>query len=200
MHKVEVRKKGEEVTEIHYRMLDVVHPQQERQLGSEKKQNATALASISLYKPTMIFEFSSANPDANWKEVETIFWKAIAHGVGGKTSKGCGLVGHTDQRPAIVPISKTNAMLIGQEVSPTLRSGEAEFRPNLFKASLRGHFQRLLAGVADDRSKLKIKLPTRWRNQLNGNLIAATIALEEKTRRLRHDRCHSSKCSLLRSE
>jgi CRISPR-associated protein Cmr6 len=104
----------------------------------------------------MIFEFSSANPDTNWKEVETIFWEAIALGVGGKTSIGYGLGGHNDQRPAIVPSgkAKTNVMLIGQGVSSTLRSGEAEFRPNLFKASLRGHLQRLLAGVIGDRKKL----------------------------------------------
>lgn len=158
MHKVKVREKGKEVTKVRYRMLDVVHPQQERQVGSEKKQNATALASVSLYKPTMIFEFSSADPDTDWKEVEDIFWKAIALGVGGKTSIGYGFGGHNDQRPAIIPQSKTNVMLVGQGVSPTLRSGEAEFRPNMFKASLRGHFQRLLAGVVDDRKELDKKV------------------------------------------
>lgn len=152
MHKVKVRKQGQEITEVRYRMLDVIHPQQPRQVGSEQK-SPTALASVSLYKPTMIFEFSSADPNINWNEVETIFWKAIAPGVGGKTSTGYGLGGHNDQRPSVVPSSKTNVMLIGQGVSPTLRSGEAEFRPNLFKASLRGHFQRLLAGVVGDLSK-----------------------------------------------
>lgn len=155
MHKVKVRKRGEDVTEVRYRMLDVVHPQQKRQLGSDKRQNATALASISMYQPTMIFEFSSADPDTNWKEVETIFWRAIDLGVGGKTSVGYGFGGHNDQRPAIVPKSKADVMLIGRGVSPTLRSGEAEFRPNLFKASLRGHFQRLLAGVVGDRQILE---------------------------------------------
>lgn len=156
MHKVTIKENGQDITKTRYRMLDVIHPQQERQLGTGRRQGATALASISLYQPTMIFEFSSADPDTNWKEVETIFWRAIAFGVGGKTSIGYGLGGHNDQRPAIVPSSKakTDVMLIGQGVSSTLRSGEAEFRPNLFKASLRGHFQRLLAGVIGDRTKL----------------------------------------------
>lgn len=153
MHKVKVWKNGQETIETRYRMLDVVHPQQERQVGSDRQRNATALASVSLYKPTMIFEFSSADPDTNWKEVETIFWDAIALGVGGKTSIGYGFGGHNDQRPAIVQQGKANVMLIGQGVSSTLRSGEAEFRPNLFKATLRGHFQRLLAGVVGDRNK-----------------------------------------------
>lgn len=154
MHKVKVWEHGQEIIKIRYRMLDVVHPQQERQVGSDRQQNATALASVSLYKPTMIFEFSSADPDTNWKELETIFWRAIDLGVGGKTSTGYGFGGHSDSRPAIVQQGKANVMLIGQGVSPTLRSGEAEFRPNLFKASLRGHFQRLLAGVVDDRRNL----------------------------------------------
>jgi CRISPR-associated protein Cmr6 len=140
--------------EVRYRMLDVVHPQQERQVGSEKRQGATALASVSLYQPTLIFEFSSADSEIDWKEVETIFWQAITLGFGGKTSTGYGLGGNNDQRSIIVPPSKTYVMLTGQGVSPTLRSDEPEFRPNLFKASVRGHFQRLLAGVVGDRQAL----------------------------------------------
>ncbi len=153
MNKVKVRKDGKEIIETRYRMLDVIHPQQPRQVGSGRK-GPTALASVSLFRPTLIFEFSTAAPDTDWKEVETIFWRAIALGVGGKTSTGYGSGGHNDQRPAVVPTSKTNVMLVGQGVSPTLRSDEPEFRPNLFKASLRGHFQRLLAGVISDRAKL----------------------------------------------
>jgi CRISPR-associated protein Cmr6 len=155
MHKVKVWEKGQEVTKVRYRMLDVVHPQQGRQVGSSRQRGATALASVSLYQPTLIFEFSSANPDTNWKEVETIFWRAIALGVGGKTSTGYGFGGHNDHRPAVFQQGKANVMLIGRGVSPTLRSGEAEFRPNMFKASLRGHFQRLLAGVVGEEKPLK---------------------------------------------
>jgi CRISPR-associated protein Cmr6 len=153
-HKITFQEKGQSVTEVRYRMLDVVHPQQERQLGSDKKQNATALASVSLYKPRMIFEFSSADPNIRWKEVESIFWRAIALGVGGKTSTGYGLAGYNETHPTMAPSSKASVFLIGQGVSSTLRNDEPEFRPNLFKASLRGHFQRLLAGVVGDRKQL----------------------------------------------
>ena len=135
---------------VKYRMLDVVHPQQERQIGTGERQNATALASVSLYKPTMIFEFSCSNLDIGWKEVENIFWKAIAFGIGGKTSTGYGLGGYNDDHHSVEPSSKANVALIGQGVSPTLRSDEPEFRPNLFKASLRGHVKRLLGGVTKD--------------------------------------------------
>lgn len=145
-----VKDKGQFVNKTFYKMLDVVHPQQERQVGTEKKQNATAIASVSLHKPTMIFEFSCSSPDIDWKEVESIFWKAIAFGIGGKTSTGYGLGGYNDNHPAVAPSSKTNVALIGQGVSPTLRSDEPEFRPNLFKASLRGHLKRLLGGVTNE--------------------------------------------------
>lgn len=47
MQKVKLRKQGQEVIEVRYRMLDVVHPQQERQVGSASK-GPTALASVSL--------------------------------------------------------------------------------------------------------------------------------------------------------
>jgi len=152
--KVTVWRNGETITEVRYRMLDVIHPQQERQVGSDKHQKATALASVSLYKPTMIFEFSSSDTNVDWTEVEDIFWESIALGVGGKTSIGYGLGGYNDCHPAGVPKSKVHIALKGRGVSPTLRSDEPEFRPNLFKASLRGHFRRLLAGVVDDLEKL----------------------------------------------
>ena len=164
MNRVKVWENGQETIKIRYRMLDVVHPQQERQVGSDRQQKVNVFASVSLYKPTMIFEFSSADPDTNWEELETIFWSAIDLGVGGKTSTGYGFGGHNDRRPSIVQQGKANVMLIGQGVSPTLRSGEAEFRPNLFKASLRGHLQRLLAGVIGDRRELDQEI-----NRLFGN-------------------------------
>ena len=147
-HKIKGR---DNVTKVRYRMLDVVHPQEKRQVGIPTNRNTNAIASISLYKPTMIFEFSgNALTEVDWKEVENIFWKAIAFGIGGKTSTGYGLGGYNDNHPAVAPISKANVALIGQGVSPTLRSDEPEFRPNLFKASLRGHVKRLLGGVTKD--------------------------------------------------
>jgi CRISPR-associated protein Cmr6 len=171
MHKVKLRKQGEDITEVRYQMLDVVHPQQERQVGSDKRQNATALASISLYKPRMIFEFSSADLDTDWDEVETIFWRAIARGIGGKTSTGYGLGGYNDTHPVTVPSSKFHVALTGRGVSSTLRSDEPEFRPNLFKASLRGHFQRLLAGVISDRRQLDTEVNRLFGSSANQGAI-----------------------------
>jgi CRISPR-associated protein Cmr6 len=146
-----VRERGQDVVKVRYRMLDVVHPQEKRQVGTGENQNATALTSVSLYKPTMIFEFSANTlTQGDWEEVENIFWEAIALGVGGKTSTGYGLGGYNDLHSASVPKHKFDLALVGQGVSPTLRSDEPEFRPNLFKASLRSHLKRLLGGVTKD--------------------------------------------------
>ncbi|WP_434687045.1 hypothetical protein [Pseudanabaena minima] len=150
MRKVKVKKKdGKTVEEIRYRMLDVIHPQQLRQVGDQSaRDSASAYTMVSLYQPTMVFEFSSADPqNTNWKEVEWIFLQSIQLGVGGKTSTGYGLGGYNDDYHSVVSSSKISVALIGQGVSPTLRSDEPEFRPNLFKASLRGHIKRLLGGV-----------------------------------------------------
>lgn len=150
-HEVFIKKRNETVREVRYQMLDVIHPQQQRQVGDPTgRSNATALASISLHKPRMIFEFSSSDMDVDWQEVEKIFWDSITLGLGGKTSTGYGLGGFNASHPSITISSKTNVTIRGRGVSPTLRSDEPEFRPNLFKASLRGHFQRLLAGVVED--------------------------------------------------
>jgi CRISPR-associated protein Cmr6 len=150
-HEVKVRH-GDRLEDVtRYRMIDVVHPQQERQVGIPTNRNATAIASVSLRNPTMIFEFSGAAiTEDDWKEVERIFWDAIASGIGGKTSTGYGLGGYNDSHPAIVAKHKFDVALTGQGVSSTLRSDEPEFRPNLFKASLRGHVQRLLGGVTNN--------------------------------------------------
>lgn len=153
MRIVKVKKKNgqkwETVEEIRYRMLDVIHPQQPRQVGEPSaRDSASAYTMVSLYQPTMVFEFSSADlQNTNWKEVERIFLQAIQHGVGGKTSTGYGLGGHLVGHPSEIPKYPITVAFKGRGVSPTLRSDEPEFRPNLFKATLRGHIRRLLAGV-----------------------------------------------------
>lgn len=67
---VNFSRRGQVISETRYRIVDVIHPQQERQVeggGSPK-----AIAMISLYQPTLIFEFSSTDPNVKWEEVETI--------------------------------------------------------------------------------------------------------------------------------
>lgn len=132
---------------------DIVHPQQVRQV--EGKGSPTALALISLYKPELIFEFSSSSPEVDWQDVERILLTALQQGVGGKTSSGYGMGGNFPGKPTITPAYPISLELKNIGVSPLLRTGEPEFRPNLFKATLRGHVSRLLAGVCPDQEAVK---------------------------------------------
>jgi len=128
-----------------YLIVDVVHPQQNRQV--EGKGSPKAIAIISFYQPTFVFEFSSIKDlsEEDWKNFERRFKLALRLGLGGKTSTGYGLY-TSPQDESLYPIWVD---LKGKGVSPLLRSDEPEFRPNLFKASLQGHVRRLLAGVSN---------------------------------------------------
>ncbi|MBW4514794.1 MAG: hypothetical protein KME11_06165 [Timaviella obliquedivisa GSE-PSE-MK23-08B] len=135
------------------RIVDVVHPQQARQLGSSERQTS-ANAIISFYRPLMMFEFSCAKPDVDWNEVRRILTAALQRGVGGKTSNGYGMGGNLAGQPTITPAFPVSLLLSGVGVSSQLRNNVPEFRPNLFKASLRGHVSRLLAGVCAEEHRV----------------------------------------------
>lgn len=150
---VSIRRNRQIISETRYRIVDVIHPQQKRQVeggGSPK-----ALASISFYQPTCIFELSSSNTDIDWKEVEEILLKALQNGLGGKTSTGYGLGAHIPSQSPTIPEYPVNISFKGLGVSPLLRSDEPEFRPNVFKATLRGHVKRLLGGVCNNKNALE---------------------------------------------
>ena len=145
---VTIRKRGEIIQETRYRIVDIVHPQQELQVeGNSRNNSPKAFALISFYQPSFIFEFSSYSSKIDWQKVEDLFLQALQKGVVGKTSTGYGLGGHLPSQPAVISEYSISIPLYGTGVSPLLRSGQAEFRPNLFKATLRGHFRRLLSGV-----------------------------------------------------
>lgn len=129
------------------RIGDVVHPQENWQVKGKREKSETALALISLYKPQMVFEFSSSDPKINWQKVESLLLEALQRGIGGKTGTGYGLGGNFPGKPLVKTKRPITIQLGGVGVSSVLLSGEPEFRPNLFKAALRGHTRRLLAGV-----------------------------------------------------
>jgi CRISPR-associated protein Cmr6 len=133
------------------RIVDLVHPQGNRQIGTQgnpREEGTSASALISLYQPHLVFEFSCSDPQINWREVELLLLKAIQLGVGGKTSSGYGMGGYFPGKPPITPATPLSFLLKGVGVSSLLRDGTPEFRFNIFKASLRGHMRRLLGGVA----------------------------------------------------
>lgn len=152
-NRVRVESRGQVSSETRYRMVDVVHPQQSRQVGDDTKRSPQAIAVISFFEPELVFELS-CQPDhpldeEGWKRVGGLLKRALRSGLGGKTSSGYGL--------CILPKDKyaLNINLSGTGVSSLLRNNEPEFRPNLFKATLRGHATRLLSGVSDDKAVVK---------------------------------------------
>jgi CRISPR-associated protein Cmr6 len=137
-------------------MVDVLHPQQERQLGIGDK-NPHAYAAISLYKPTLIFELSCVQQITleQWGKVEHWVRSALVAGIGGKTSTGYGL---SSESPYSIEKYNLTIPLLGTGVSSLLRTEIPEFRPNQFKASIRGHVTRLLGGICSDYKAISSQL------------------------------------------
>ncbi|MGA9377283.1 MAG: RAMP superfamily CRISPR-associated protein [Phormidium sp.] len=143
----------EKVTDkIRYRMVDVIHPQEKPQV--QGKGSATALAMVSFYQPKMVFEISCIEPlsETEWESVKGLLRTALRLGLGGKTSTGYGLW--------VLPKNtySLSVTLKGVGVSSLLRSGQPEFRPNLFKATLRGHVNRWLAGVCSTETIIEARV------------------------------------------
>lgn len=158
--------------ETRYQMVDICHPQQKTQVIKKDKPQAIAL--ISLHEPTLIFELSSIVPldETEWQNIEQLFREALNKGIGGKTSSGYGLY-NFPQSKYQYPLA---FYLRGKGVSPLLRNDEPEFRRNLFKATLRGHCSRLLAGVTDQENLVKTKV-----NQFFGDTYPGSLQLYWET-------------------
>lgn len=148
-HSVTIPNKGETTRETVYSILDVVHPQQNRQV--QKEETTTAIASISFYKPKFVFRFSSRDLNINWEEVEQLFKQALTLGLGGKTSTGYGFSGVPSYTKSP---SALHIPLEGSGVSSVMLTTDLELRPNMFKASLRGHITRLFAGICDSQNRV----------------------------------------------
>jgi len=127
-------------------LVDVVHPQEEWQ--TKDQTGHSAFIQISLYQPTFVFGISSTKelPDAEWVEIWKIWEKALERGIGSRVSAGYGQV-RTHGESRLVPVG-----LSGQGAASRRIDREGEFRPNVFKAALRGHTRRLFHGITDERT------------------------------------------------
>ncbi|WP_331280976.1 hypothetical protein [Fischerella sp. PCC 9605] len=125
-------------------LVDIVHPQQPWQVKNNTKDDG-AFALISLYQPTLVFAISSSNKldETIWEEIWQIWETALERGIGSRTSAGYGQpVKHSQNKLLKI-------WLHGQGLASKLLDGSEEFRPNMFKAALRGHTLRLFGGVTD---------------------------------------------------
>lgn len=153
--------------ETRYRLVDVVHPQQKRQIQREGSPQAIAI--VSFFQPTFVFELTSIKPlpESEWQTIAGLLKRALRSGLGGKTSTGYGLCFQPQDHYPL------NITLKGKGVSPLLRSDkpEPEFRPNLFKASLKGHVLRLLAGVSGNKTEVQAKVDELFGNTTEPGIL-----------------------------
>lgn len=135
-----------------HRLVDPVHGQEAKQVIQDQTTNANV--QISLYRVTLRFGISSDRLPANdpkWKEIWQIWEKALSQGLGNRVSAGYGYFNVS------APQELLRVALTGTGVASTLLAKEqltdevspSEFRPNMFKAALRGHTLRLLGGMTD---------------------------------------------------
>ncbi|MGB5970518.1 MAG: hypothetical protein WBG70_19550 [Spirulinaceae cyanobacterium] len=134
------------------RLMDIIHPQQERQVMENK--TTSAHVQISLYQPTLRFGISSSKKltTQEWQEVWAIWEQALGEGMGSRVSAGYGQV--TSLASPKKPLLAVH--LQGQGLASQLLNNTPEFRPNMFKAALRGHTLRWLAGVTDKETALAL--------------------------------------------
>ncbi|MEM9119708.1 MAG: RAMP superfamily protein [Cyanobacteria bacterium P01_F01_bin.56] len=125
-------------------LVDIVHPQQERQVKQEGR--SSAFIQMSLYQPELKFGISStiALPEKEWATIWQIWEKAIASGLGCRVSAGYGQP--QEQSGDVIYYTQ----LKGQGQAAKLINGEGEFRPNIFRAAIRGHAMRIFGGLTDE--------------------------------------------------
>ena len=136
-------------------LVDPVHSQESKQVIADETTNANV--QISLYRVKLSFGISSASlqpNDQKWDEIWKILEKALSSGLGSRVSAGYGYFeGNGCKSNELLHVT-----LKGWGLASTLLEKEQEedntkmpeLRPNMFKASLRGHTLRLLGGMTNE--------------------------------------------------
>jgi CRISPR-associated protein Cmr6 len=128
-------------------LVDIVHPQQDQQVKSDAR-SSSAFIQISLYKPELKFGISSTETldETEWAQIWAIWETALSMGLGCRVSAGYGQPeNHTGE-------ILYRARLKGQGQAAKLIDGTGEFRPNIFRAAIRGHALRIFGGLTDERT------------------------------------------------
>jgi len=126
-------------------LVDLVHPQQERQV-MDSNARSSAFIQISLYQPEIQFGISASEnlPDSEWEEIWQIWEMALGRGIGCRVSAG---YGHRDKLEG--ELLYPPHILKGQGMASKRLDGSGEFRPNIFRAAIRGHALRIFGGLTD---------------------------------------------------
>jgi CRISPR-associated protein Cmr6 len=127
-------------------LVDIVHPQPGWQVKTiyvtKKPDGESAFSLISLYQPELKFGISTAKPkETNWQQVWEIWEQALGYGIGCRVSCGYGLA------EKVTGDVIYQVKLHGIGASSKLINQNSEFRPNIFRAALRGHALRIFGGL-----------------------------------------------------
>lgn len=144
-----------------HRLVDIAHGQQPYQvMRSTKDRGENANVQISLYRPKFKFGISCPEIPLNskeWDEIRQIWEKALGYGIGSRISAGYGYVEEVKPNSDRILLSvRLNGKGIASQL--LLKADEAdkykvpEFRPNMFKAVLRGHTLRILGGLVNEKA------------------------------------------------
>jgi CRISPR-associated protein Cmr6 len=131
-------------------LVDIAHPQEDWQ--GKNQGNHSAFIQISLYQPTFVFGISSTKglTQEQWQLVWKVWQAALEQGIGSRVSAGYGQIAtHTGNKLVGFGLS-------GEGQASKLINGQGEFRPNIFKAALRGHTRRLFNGITDEETADRI--------------------------------------------
>ncbi|RAM52587.1 MAG: hypothetical protein C6Y22_05335 [Hapalosiphonaceae cyanobacterium JJU2] len=164
------------------KLVDIVHSQEGRQVIKEDRNKSTnANSMISLYNTTLKFGFSSTKEldKSEWNKIKKIWERALANGLGSRVSAGYGYFQEIDYSHREHSHLLLQIKLKGQGGVSTLVNKTPEFRPNMFKAALRGHTLRLLAGMTDGDTAKQItkKLWGGFGDKNNQDSKDATVGL-----------------------
>ena len=158
-------------------------------MRSTKDRGENANVQISLYQPKFKFGLSCPEIPLNskeWDEIKGIWEKALGYGIGSRVSAGYGYV--EEVKPSSDRVLKS-VCLNGQGVLSQLllkaskedRYKTPEFRPNMFKAALRGHTLRILGGLIGE-TGAKSLTQTIWggipERGSNGDAVVGYVGIE----------------------
>ncbi len=134
------------------RLVDIVHNQQDKQVIEDCRTNANS--QISLHQTKLEFGISSTKDleASEWEKIKNIWERALADGIGSRVSAGYGYfqeVNHLKHSQQLLQIKLKGQGGVSQLISKVKGQKISEFRPNMFKAALRGHTLRLLGGLTD---------------------------------------------------
>lgn len=127
-------------------LVDIVHPQEDWQ--TKNQGNHSAFIQISLHQPTFVFGISSttALTGEQWEVIWKVWQAALEQGIGSRVSAGYGQIA-THSGNKLVGFGLSGVGQASKRID-----GQGEFRPNLFKAALRGHTRRLFNGITDEKT------------------------------------------------